>query len=292
MTMPVLDLADPSPELGAKLQALRDLIDSLDRVVVAYSGGVDSALVLKIAHEQLGARARAFTARSPSMMQRELEEAIALARTLGVEHEVVESHELDRPGYVANAPDRCYHCKSELFDVTGLAARRFSGAVVLDGFNFDDLSDYRPGHRAAAEHGVRHPLAEVGLRKREIRTISKELGLSTWKKPQLACMASRIPYGTTVTPERLSRVEQVENALRDLGFFDLRARLVRENDDLVRIEVGEAELPRMVDPAVRKTLLEAAKKAGFRFVTLDLEGFRSGRMNESLGLVQIGSKTA
>jgi uncharacterized protein len=164
---------------------------------------------------------------------------------------------------------------------------RDSDAIVVDGFNADDLFDHRPEHRAAKEHDVRHPLAEVGLSKAEIRALSQSLGLVTWNKPQLACLSSRLPYGVSVTPERLSRVEQVEMVLRELGFFDMRARLVKENDDMVRIEVGEPELEKVVRPEVRQRILEAAKKAGFSFVTLDLEGFRSGRLNE--GLVQLGN---
>ncbi len=275
-----------SLEVAAKHDALRARLADLPRIVVAYSGGVDSALLLAVAVRARGAAVRAFTARSPSLMAVELEEAAALARDLGVEHEVIETHELDRAGYVANGTDRCYHCKSELFDATALAAQRFADAAVVDGFNADDLHDHRPGHRAAAEHAVLHPLAEVGLTKAEVREISRHLGLPTWRKPQLACLASRIPYGTAVTRERLGRVEAVEVALRQHGFHDVRARLVRDNDDLVRIEVGEGELARFFEPATRAAIVAAAHRAGFRFVTVDLEGFRSGRMNE--GLVRLG----
>lgn len=274
------ELAAPSAELYAKLDRLRALIASYARVIVAYSGGVDSAFVLRIAAEVLGDGARAFTARSPSLLGVELAEAVALAAKLGVVHEVVETHELERRGYVENSPSRCYFCKTELFDATEIAARHFSGATVIDGFNADDLRDHRPGHRAAAEHGVLHPLAEVGLSKREIRTLSRELGLETWKKPQLACLSSRIPYGMSVTEERLLRVGAVETALRALGFRDVRARLVRENEDMLRLELGEAELERAASRAIRPRIVEAARAAGFRFVSLDLEGFRSGRMNE------------
>lgn len=290
MTSAPVEVAPVSVALERKLDELRALITGFERVVVAYSGGVDSAFVLKVAHDCLGPGARAFTARSPSMMQLELDEAIALARSLGVEHEIVQTRELERPGYVENSPSRCYHCKSELFDATAVAAGRFAPAVVLDGFNADDLRDHRPGHRAAAEHDVRHPLAEVGLTKAEIRALSRQLGLPTWQKPQLACLASRVPYGTPVTEQRLSKIEHVEASLRRLGFFDVRARLVSGSDDLVRIEVGETELERLVSAAVRPEVVRAAHEAGFRFVTLDLEGFRSGRMNEGLGLVQLGKR--
>jgi uncharacterized protein len=278
-----------TPQLLDKLKALERLLAGFGRVVVAYSGGVDSALLLKVAHRALGDRARALTARSPSLMSIELEEAVALARRIGVAHRVIETRELDRAGYVENSPARCYHCKTELFDVAAaFSATELGGALVVDGVNLDDLDDHRPGLRAAVEHAVRHPLAEVGLRKSEVRALSLALELPTWNKPQLACLASRIPYGTTVTEQRLSRIEQVETALRGLGFFDVRARLVRENDDMVRIEVGASELGRAILPEIRTALLEAAHAAGFAFITLDLEGFRSGRMNE--GVVQIGRR--
>jgi uncharacterized protein len=285
-TRPLILPPDVSAELWRKYNDLRARLASLPRVVVAYSGGVDSAFVLAVAREVCGERVRAFTARSPSLMAVELEEATALAQQLGVAHEIVDTTELDRPGYVANGLDRCYHCKSELFDATAVAAERFAGAVVVDGFNADDLHDHRPGHRAAAEHAVLHPLAECGFTKADVRALSRHLGLPTWRKPQLACLASRVPYGTEVTRERLGRVEAVEVALRQLGFHDVRARLVRDNDDMVRIEVGDAELARTVSPEVRPRLVEAARAAGFRFVTVDLEGFRSGRMNEGLVSIQ------
>lgn len=283
----------PTEGARVKLEALRARLAELGRVLVAYSGGVDSAFLLKVAHDVLGSEARAFTARSPSLPARELEAAAALASELGVRHVVVDTHELDRPGYVENSPLRCYHCKSELFSVSVEYTKHFPGAVVVDGFNQDDLSDFRPGHRAAAEHGVVHPLSEVGLGKAEIRALSRELGLPTWDKPQLACLSSRIPHGTPVTPERLARIEALERALAELGFVDLRARLWAGQDDAVRLELGAAELARAVDPALRPRIVAAGHAAGFRFVTLDLEGFRSGRMSEGLSaeLVQIGRPT-
>ncbi len=279
-----MDVAPLTPALEAKHQALERYLEGLGQVVVAFSGGVDSTLVAKVAYDVLGARARALTARSASLMSAELTDAIDLARAIGIAHQIVDTHELARPGYVENSSNRCYHCKDELFDATLLLAQSWGG-VVVDGFNADDLSDHRPGHKAAAEHGVKHPLAEVNLAKAEVRALSQLLGLPTWKKPQLACLSSRLPYGMAVTPDRLRRVEIVEMALRDAGFFDLRARLVRENEDMVRIEVGEAELDKFFIPQVRQDILKAARAAGFRFVTLDLEGFRSGRMND--GLIQL-----
>ncbi|MBK6683631.1 MAG: ATP-dependent sacrificial sulfur transferase LarE [Deltaproteobacteria bacterium] len=281
----MVEVAPLSELVLEKEAALRRWLAQQPKVVVAYSGGVDSAYLAKVAHGVLGDRALAVTGRSPSLLELELEEARALAEVIGIQHRIVDTHELDRPGYVENDVGRCYHCKTELFDVTALVAGELLGAVVVDGFNADDLSDYRPGHRAAAEHQVAHPLAEVGLQKAEIRALSKALGLPTWQKPQLACLSSRLPYGMTVTPERLSRVGAVEVALRGLGFFDLRARLVKDNEDLVRIELGEDELSRLMDPTVRSQVVAAGRAAGFRFVTVDLEGFRSGRLNE--GLVQL-----
>ena len=284
-------IAEITADVEAKLSALQSWLRRQSRIIVAYSGGVDSAFLLKVACDVLGTRARAFTARSPSLSRGELESAVALAQTIGVEHTIVDTRELDRPGYVENAADRCYHCKTELFDATAIAAGGQPGATVVDGFNADDLSDHRPGHRAAAEHGVGHPLAECGLTKAEVRALSRRLGLVTWAKPQLACLSSRIPYGVAVTEARLGRIERVEAAMRRLGFFDVRARLVAGNDDMVRLEVGADELTRLLEPSVREAVVVAARAAGLAFVTVDLEGFRSGRMNEVLDpgsrLVQI-----
>lgn len=273
---------------AAKEAALQGLLEGYGRVVVAYSGGVDSAYLAHVAVGCLGARALAVTARSASLMQAELHDAVRLAEAMGIPHRVVETGELSRPEYQKNDTGRCYHCKTELFDATQVVAAGFEGAVVVDGFNADDLTDFRPGHRAAAEHAVRHPLAEVGLTKAEIRLLSRARDLPTWNKPQLACLSSRLPYGMQVTEARLARVEAVEMALRAEGFFDLRARLVKENDDMVRIELGAAEVPKLVEPEVRARVVAAARAAGFAFVTLDLEGFRSGRMNE--GLVQLSRR--
>lgn len=290
-TPPALALAAVTPALETKLAALTALLATFDRVVVAFSGGVDSAFVLRVAHDVLGARVLALTARSASLPKLELDDAVALARELGVRHRVIDTRELDRPGYVENAPTRCYFCKTELFDVAALTAHGEGEAIVVDGFNADDGKDHQHGHRAANEHGVRHPLAEVGLGKAEVRALSKHLGLRTWNKPQLACLSSRVPHGMEVTPERLGRIEAVELVLRRLGFFDVRARLVRDNDDLVRLEIGEAELERVLARDVRAALVQAAHDVGFRFVTLDLEPFRSGRLNEAAEpLVRIGPR--
>jgi uncharacterized protein len=286
----MLRVAEWSSGLEAKSAALAAWLAAKERVVVAYSGGVDSAYLAKVAFDVLGDRAIALTARSPSLLAIELEEAAALAQQIGIDHRVVDTDELARPGYVANTTERCYHCKTELFDATSLLADALAGATVIDGFNLDDLADHRPGHRAAAEHRVLHPLAEVGLAKDEIRALSKALGLPTWQKPQLACLSSRLPYGMEVTPDRLRKVGEVELALRGLGFFDVRARLVKDNEAMVRIEIGAEELDRFLRPEIRAAVVAAGQTAGFRFVTLDLEGFRSGRLNE--GLVTIRPRSA
>lgn len=268
-----------SREALAKEQKLLASLAGLDRALVAFSGGVDSAYLLAVAQEALGARVQAVTARSPSLPAAELESAADFCRRLGVVHRVVDTDEMRRPGYRANGPDRCYHCKTELFDATSLLAAA-GGATVLDGFNADDFQDWRPGHQAAKEHDVGHPLADAGLRKAEIRARSRVRGLPTWDKPQLACLASRVPHGVEVTDVRLARVEAMEAGLRKLGFHDLRARLVKGDDDMVRLEIGLAELDRAMTR--RAELVALGKTAGFRRITLDLEGFRSGSMNEDL----------
>lgn len=276
----VLDAATLALPSAEKMERARALVRAQEGALVAFSGGVDSALVLKLAHEELGERAVALTAVSPSLSPREKEAAQALARTIGVEHLLVETSELRREGYVRNGPDRCYHCKSELYEVCREVADARGLVAILDGCNADDVGDHRPGRRAGEEKGVLSPLLVAGLDKAEIRAWSRELGLPTWEKPQLACLASRIPYGTAVTPERLSQVARAEEALQDLGFTIFR---VRHHGDAARLEIGEDELPRLLeDAALRERVVEAIKTAGFRFVSLDLEPFRSGRMNLAL----------
>src|SRR5512143_1605481 len=262
-----------------KLARLKEGIAGLGSALVAFSGGVDSTFVLAVAAEVLGSRAVALTAHSPAVPEQERAEARRLAARLGVRHVERESREQDDPRYVANPEDRCYYCKRELYRLCGEVARAEGIAAVLDGFNADDRRDHRPGHRAAEEALVRSPLAEAGLTKVEVRAWSAAYGLPTWDKPQMACLASRIPYGTAVTPERLARIERAEAALRALGFRDVR---VRHHGDIGRVEIGEGELDAAF--ARRAEIAAGVKAAGFRIAALDLEPFRSGRMNELAGI--------
>ncbi|HSN89752.1 MAG TPA: ATP-dependent sacrificial sulfur transferase LarE [Anaeromyxobacteraceae bacterium] len=262
-----------------KLARLRQSIADAGPSLVAFSAGVDSTFVLAVAREVLGEGAVALTAHSPSVPAAEREEARRLAARLGARHVEVQSREQDDPRYVANGTDRCYFCKTELYRLCLETARGLGLAAVLDGFNADDRRDHRPGHRAALEGRVRSPLAEADLGKAEVRAWSEAYGLPTWDKPQMACLASRIPYGTPVTPERLSRVERAEAALRALG---LRSFRVRHHGDIGRIELSAEE---MADGFARREALAAAvRSAGFPCAVLDLEPFRSGRMNELAGL--------
>ncbi len=262
-----------------KLEQLKRAVAETGGAVVAFSAGVDSTFMLAVAREVLGDRAVALTAHSPSVPQAEREEARALARRLGVKHVEVVSREGDDPRYVANPVDRCYYCKSELYRLCEQVARAEDLPAILDGFNADDLRDHRPGHRAAGDHAVRSPLAEAGLGKAEIRAWSEAYALPTWDKPQMACLASRLPYGTEVTPERLAQIERAEVGVRAAG---LRLFRVRFHGEIARIEVAVEEMETAF--AHRAAIAEAVKAAGFKVAVLDLEPFRSGRMNEIAGV--------
>jgi len=255
---------------------------SLGSVLVAYSGGVDSALLLALAVDALGERAIAFTALSPAVAPDEIEGARFVARQLGARHIEKPSAELEDPRYAANPVNRCYFCKTGLYTLATAEARALALAAVVSGTNADELADYRPGLQAASEHEVIQPLAEAGLTKREIRDLSRELGLPTWDKPQQPCLSSRIPYGTEVTPERLAQLAESEMQLRALGLREFR---VRYHGEIARIEAGEADFDRLL--RVRAQAVAALKAAGFKFVTIDLEPFRSGRLNEAAGLVPL-----
>jgi len=262
----------------AKLDVLRATLHGYGRVVVAFSGGVDSAFLLKVAADTLGDRCHAVTAVSQTMARSEIADTAALAAELGLgaRHHVVESHELERPGFADNPTHRCALCKTELMAVAQPIADELGAAVAL-GTNVDDLGDVRPGITAAIERGAKMPLVEAGLTKPEVRALSRELGLRTWDKPQLACLSSRFPYGTQITPDRLRRVDGFEDGLRALGFRQLR---VRFHDAIARIELDAAELARIVE--VRDAVVALGKQLGFTYVAVDLAGFRSGSLNEVL----------
>lgn len=266
-----------------KLSRLRDLLGALDDAVVAYSGGADSAFLADVAHEVLGLRSEAVTAVSPSLAPEERDAARALAAERGWRHREILTSELERPEYVRNEADRCYHCKSELFDVL---TAMFPAGSILVGTNLDDTGDHRPGRVAATERGVRAPLLEAGLTKDEIRELSRQRGLATWDKPASACLASRIAYGIEVTAGRLDRVGRAESFLRSLGLSELR---VRDHGDLARIEVPVAVVDRLAADPVREQVATFLRELGFAYVTLDLEGFRSGSMNTVLQIRRNGS---
>jgi pyridinium-3,5-biscarboxylic acid mononucleotide sulfurtransferase len=268
-------------DLDRKQRILFERLGSLGSVVVAYSGGADSAFLAWAANRVLGQRSLAVTALSPSFSDYDRQQAAAFAREASLRHEFIETHEVENARYAANGPDRCYHCKDELFSELGkLRSARDFGAVAY-GLNTDDLSDFRPGHRAASEHGVVAPLQEAGLTKSDVRELSRRAGLSTSDRPASACLASRIPYGIAVTVAELSRVERAESILRDLGFKQFR---VRAHGDLARIEVAPEEFPRALQPELAQTLAARLRPVGFTYVTLDLDGYRQGSLNAVLAV--------
>jgi pyridinium-3,5-biscarboxylic acid mononucleotide sulfurtransferase len=275
--------ARPHPGLDwqARLELLRAWLAGHTRVVVAYSGGVDSSVLLRVAHEVLGPRALGVIGRSDSYAARELALALEQAARFGARIEVVTTGELADPAFRSNPADRCYHCKSELYTQLDAVTARLGGAVIVDGTIRDDLGDWRPGRRAAGEHEVRSPLAELGFDKADVRAVAASYGLTSADKPASPCLASRIPYGTEITAENLSMVEAGEAHVRSLGFAECR---VRHHGDVARVEVPLADLPRALEPEIRRELVSGLRVIGYRFVTIDLEGFRSGSLNRTLEL--------
>ncbi len=270
---------DTQTMLNQKLQQLKTLFAEMDRALIAYSGGVDSTLVAKIAYDVLGDRALAITAESPSLLPEELEDARIQAAAIGIVHEVVQTHEMDNPNYTTNPINRCYFCKSELHDTLKPLAIERGYPYVVDGVNADDLQDYRPGIQAAKERGARSPLAEVGVTKAEVRQLSQQLGLPWWDKPAQPCLSSRFPYGEEITVSKLQRVGRAEIYLRHLGWKNLR---VRSEGDTAKIELLPEQIKEFVLTADLPTLVKTFQEFGFLYVTLDLEGYRSGKLNQAL----------
>jgi uncharacterized protein len=279
--MPLAKQTTTGHPVDKKLAHLERLIDAMGSVLVAYSGGVDSAYLLKVAVERLGPKVLAVTADSPSIPREELEAATELAERIGAWHAVIATDEMNDADYVANAPDRCYHCKKTLFSLLTEYAREQGYEHIVEGTNLTDLSDYRPGSRAVAEFAVLSPLKEAGLTKDEIRELSRKAGLPTWDKPAAPCLSSRIPYGSPVTIEKLSRIEQAEGFIRSLGFTEFR---VRDHGDIARIEVPRTDMPRLIESDPADAISARLKRLGYRYVAVDLIGFRSGSLNEVLEL--------
>ncbi|MBD2160534.1 ATP-dependent sacrificial sulfur transferase LarE [Limnothrix sp. FACHB-1083] len=275
--------------ITAKLDRLRSLFQEMDRALIAYSGGIDSTLVAKVAFDVLGDRAVAITAESPSLLPDDLLEAQAQAAAIGIAHEIVQTHELNNPNYAANPTNRCYFCKSELHDTLKPIAIARGYPYVVDGVNADDLRDYRPGIQAAKERGARSPLAELGISKLEVRELSKQLALPWWDKPAQPCLSSRFPYGETITLEKLQRVGRAERYLRQLGYRDLR---VRSEGDTARIELPPALIKDFVGAIDLPKLVQDFQELGFLYVCLDLEGLVSGKLNRVLNWPQGAASVA
>ena len=283
------DITKPQPQTIAEPEgireresALRANIRNLGSLAVAFSGGVDSSYLLKVAHEELGDKVLGITARSATYPEREFQQATNFANQYGIAQEVIISEELDVEGFEDNPINRCYLCKNELFEKILTVAKDRNLAYVAEGSNMDDLGDYRPGLQAVREHGIRSPLRESGLSKNDIRFLSKEIGLPTWNKPAFACLSSRFPYGSKITREKLSAIDKAEQLLLDLGFTQVR---VRHHGDVARIELTEAEMPRFLESDVRIRVYDAYKALGFHFTALDIRGYRTGSMNVDLGMV-------
>jgi len=270
-----------TPITNPKWPDLAKIISKMDSVIVAFSGGVDSTLVAVAAHQILGQKALAVTAVSPALAQKELEETVRLAESFGFAHRIIHTNEMERDGYVANSPRRCYFCKTELYTQITNLANRESYSWVVNGANTDDIGDYRPGMEAATENKVRSPLVEAGLTKDDVRSIAKSLDIPIWDKPAQPCLSSRIPYGTPVTVETLSKIEQAEDYLRGLGLKEVRAR---HHDRLCRIETGENDMEFAF--AHRKEIVSNIKKIGYLWVSLDMTGLRSGSLNDQLNLTE------
>jgi uncharacterized protein len=269
-----------NPALEEKYGALRRILDEMQSLVIGYSGGVDSTLLLKVAVDQLGGKTLAMIGRSETYPTREFEEALALAQSIGARYEIVQTEETDVLKFQENPPDRCYYCKTELFGKLREIAQREGTLWIADGTITDDLGDFRPGMRARSEGEVRSPLLEAGFSKAEVRELSRHLGLSTWDKPSFACLSSRFPYGTPILRDNLSRVDAAETFLRDSGFRRFRVRF--HDDSTARVEVDPTEIERLVKEPLRSELVARFKQLGFTYVTLDLQGYRTGSMNELL----------
>ncbi len=273
--------------LTKKLEELKNIFTQMDKALIAYSGGIDSTLVAKVAYDVLGDKALAITAVSPSLLPEDLEDAGIQAAVIGISHEEVNTNEMENPNYTSNPINRCYFCKSELHDTLKPLALKRGYSYVVDGVNADDLRDYRPGIQAAKERGARSPLAEVGISKFEVRQLAKELDLPWWDKPAQPCLSSRFPYGEEITLEKLQRVGRGERHLRDLGLKNLR---VRSQKDTARIEILPEQIKEFVLTIDLPKLVEKFKEFGFIYVTLDLEGYRSGKLNQVLSPEVLGGK--
>ncbi|MDJ0510943.1 MAG: ATP-dependent sacrificial sulfur transferase LarE [Crocosphaera sp.] len=265
--------------LTEKLYQLKTMFSQMEKALIAYSGGIDSTLVAKIAHDVLGDRALAITAVSPSLLPEELEDAKIQAATIGIAHELVKTHEMENPNYTSNPVNRCYFCKSELHDTLKPLAIKRGYPYVIDGVNSDDLGDYRPGIQAAKEREARSPLAEAGITKLEVRQLSQTLGLPWWDKPAQPCLSSRFPYGEEITVAKLQRVGRAEIYLRHLGYANLR---VRSQGDTARIELPSQTIKDFIATTDLSQLVSKFQELGFMYVTLDLEGFRSGKLNQEI----------